>query len=52
MVEKKFSVACKEFFGFQPGQTLSEFMVELRALTEEDRAYFIREFEKAGIKIV
>lgn len=33
-----FVVACKEYFGFHPGQTLSEFSNELKNLTDKDRA--------------
>lgn len=29
--------ACKDFFGFLPGQGLKEFSMELKKLTEEDR---------------
>lgn len=33
-----FIVACKEFFGFAPGQTLLEFKEEVAKLTPADRA--------------
>lgn len=33
-----FIVACKEFFGFKPGQTLLEFKEEIAELTPQDRA--------------
>lgn len=33
-----FIVACKEFFGFAPGQTLMEFKEEVSKLTPADRA--------------
>lgn len=32
-----FIVACKEFFGFAPNQTLLEFKNEIKALTQADR---------------
>lgn len=31
----------KEFFGFKPGQTLTEFGAELKALTPEDKAELV-----------
>ena len=34
---KSFMVACKEFFGFLPGQTLLQFREEVAALTPADR---------------
>lgn len=46
-----FTKAINEYFGKKPGQTLSEFMAEIKALDGEDRAYFIREFAKIGITI-
>lgn len=33
-----FIAACKDFFGLLPGQTLSQFLAETKALTEKDRA--------------
>ena len=30
--------ACMDFFGKKPGQTLTEFGAEIKALTEKDRA--------------
>jgi hypothetical protein len=46
-----FSRAIVEYFGKKPGQTLSEFTAELKALTPEDRAYFVKEFAKVGIEV-
>lgn len=37
-MEKAFIVAAKEFFGFQPGQTLMQFKEEVAQLTPADRA--------------
>ena len=34
---KAFAAACKEFFGYRPGQGLREFALEIKALTPEDR---------------
>ena len=46
-----FILACKDYFGFKAGQTMSEFMTEVKALTAEDRDYLIREFAKVGYQI-
>lgn len=46
-----FTKAVHEFFGKLPGQSLGEFQAEIKALTAEDRAYFVREFAKVGIYI-
>lgn len=46
-----FTKAIVDYFGKKPGQTLQEFQGEIKALTPEDRAYFIREFKKAGIEV-
>jgi hypothetical protein len=32
-----FMAACKDFFGFKPGQTLTEFRDEIKELTPADR---------------
>jgi hypothetical protein len=44
-------VAIKDYFGFKPGQSMHEFMQEVKELTAEDRAYFAREFVKVGYQI-
>lgn len=44
--------AIHDFFGKKPNQSLGEFQSEIRALTPEDRAYFIREFAKIGIEVL
>ncbi len=44
--------ACKEYFGFKPGQNLSGFMEEIKTLTDDDRTYFKREFVKVGYEII
>jgi len=51
MQTMSFTKACKEYFGFKPGQNLTEFVGEIKALSTEDRAYFKREFVKVGIEI-
>ena len=52
MIQSSFIKACKEYFGFKPGQNLAGFMEEIKALTQDDRAYFIREFAKVNYEII
>ena len=51
MAAKSFVLACKEFFGYRQGQTLTDFKKELDDLSAGDRQYFIREFAKIGIEV-
>lgn len=51
MIQSSFAKACKEYFGFKPGQSLPEFMTELKELDQKDREYFKREFVKVGYEI-
>jgi hypothetical protein len=51
MTQMSFTKACKEYFGYKPGQNLAGFMDELKALTAEDKAYFTKLFPSAGIEI-
>jgi len=46
-----FTAACKDYFGYKPGQTLGEFMNEVKELTPEDRVYFTKLFPSVGIEI-
>ena len=48
----RWAVACKQFFGFKAGQTTSDFMAELRALTPEDKADLKAMFPSVGVEIV
>lgn len=50
-MQVSFVSACRTFFGLKPGQTLTQFSQEIKALSPADRAYFVREFAKAGIEI-
>lgn len=49
--ETSFPTAMREFFGLKPGETLKDFLVELRGLNDKDRAYFRALLEGAGYKI-
>lgn len=52
MIQMSFTAACNKFFGLKPGQTISDFAKELKALDEKDREWFKREFVKIGVEIV
>ena len=43
-----FIMACREFFGMLPGQTLQEFAKEVRELTTDEKKYFIELFRTVG----
>ena len=51
-MEMTLGSACKRFFGFKPGETLKEFMDEIRELNEKDREDLKVEFAKVGIEVV
>jgi hypothetical protein len=51
MIEKTFMTAMKDHFGFRSGQTLTDFMKEMKELSDTERAYFKKEFEQIGIKV-
>jgi len=44
--------AMKDYFGFLPGQTMSEFFRELKQLTDTDRAEFKAMLRSVGYEIV
>lgn len=46
------TAALKDYFGYKPGQTLGEFMIELKQLDDNDKTYFKNEFAKVGYVIV
>lgn len=52
MKQMSLTAALKDYFGYKPGQSLGDFMAEVKALTVEDKAYFIREFAKVGYQII
>jgi len=51
MKQMTLTAALKDYFGYKQGQNLGEFMLELKALSVEDKAYFKREFVKVGYEI-
>lgn len=52
MKQMSFVAACKEFFGFKPGQSLMQFRDELATLTPKDRHDLAGYFKAVGIEIV
>ena len=52
MRKLSFIAACREYFGIREGQTSIEFLKEVKALDEKDRAYFTELFKTVGIEIV
>jgi len=52
MKQESFVTAMRQHFGLLPGQTLTQFGAELKALSSEDRAYFVEQFRAIGIEII
>jgi hypothetical protein len=52
MQKVSFAVACKQYFGMKPNQTLGEFSQELKQLTDKDKEDFKRWFPSVGYEIV
>lgn len=46
---RSFTAACKEFFGYKPGQTLTEFGQELKALTHQDKLDIAAGLRQVGV---
>ena len=46
-----FAIAAKDFFGLLPGQRVADFAVELKALTEADRAEMTEDLRAVGYNI-
>lgn len=52
MKQMSLTAALKDYFGYKPGQTLGDFVSEVKALTNDDKDYFKREFVKVGYQII
>jgi hypothetical protein len=50
--EMTFAVAMRDFFGYRPDDGLKEFSVELKQLTDADKAEFRAGLEAAGYTVV
>lgn len=51
MAQKSFIAACREFFGFKPGQTLTEFGQEIKALSHADKVDIAAGLREVGIDV-
>lgn len=40
--------AMRDFFGFRPGEGVGQFSQELKALSDDDRAYFTKGLQQNG----
>ena len=49
---KSFTVACREYFGYQAGAGLAEFAKELKALTYEDKLEIAKGLRSAGVECI
>jgi hypothetical protein len=49
METMSFTARLKDFFGYLPGQSLSDFAKEIRALTTEDKLEFHAAFNALGM---
>lgn len=49
IVKKGFVGRMAEYYGRKPGQTMPEFAGELKALTHDDKKWFVKEFNKMGL---
>lgn len=48
MPQKTFIAACREFFGLKPGQKLTEFGQEIKALSFKDKLDIAKGLREAG----
>lgn len=49
MAQKSFIAACREYFGFRPGQKLTEFGQEIKALSHEDKLELAQGLRDVGV---
>lgn len=52
MEPMSFVGAMKHFFGLRPGKDNKDFLQEMRALSDADRAYFSKHLTNAGYNII
>ena len=50
--QSSYTAAMRTFFGLLPGQTPHSFLREMKALTEEDNAWFRAQLPKGGYQII
>lgn len=51
MAQKSFIGGCREFFGFKPDQTLTEFGAEIKALSYEDKLELAQGLRDTGMDV-
>ena len=52
MIEQSsYMAAMRTYFGLQPGQTAHSFLLEMKALTEDDNAWFRAQLLQVGYQI-
>ena len=51
-IQKSFTAAMRDYFGFREGKTLQDFSQELRALTPQEKDWFKEQLETVGYEIV
>jgi hypothetical protein len=52
MKEMSFVEAMKDYFGFLPGQNMTQFFAELKVLTPVERDWFKQNLVTVGYKII
>lgn len=52
MQQKSFTAAMLDYFGKKPGQSNSDFLKEIKELTEADKAWFSANLPSVGYEIV
>lgn len=52
MIQKSFTAAMLDYFGKKPGQSNTEFLHEMKKLSDADKAYFAALLKGAGYDIV
>lgn len=52
MKSMTFVTAMKDYFGLQPGETVSGFLTEIRALTDADKAWFRANLPSVGYEVL
>ena len=52
MIQQTLTVACAKFFGKKPGQALSSFSDEMKALTQKDRNELAEMFKSIDVEVI
>jgi hypothetical protein len=49
---KSFTAAMKDYFGFKPEQKLGEFVAEIKALNDAEKAFFAEGLRSVGYTLL